>query len=317
MTRLLAVLIGLLLLSTGVSKALELPGFIGIVGTYRVLPPLLHAPAAVALVVVELGPGSWLLSGWGLRAAGLCGVALHGAYLAWAAAALARGLEIANCGCFGVFWPRPLGLGTLAEDAALIVLCAAVAWRGTRWRLRGAAVATALLAAAPAQAVTLDGITLPGSVQAAGATLRLNGAAVRTYSVFRVHVYVAGLYLTKPERDAASVMASAAPKLLAVHYLRAIDGDDVHAAWRALFAANCSAPCAVPAAQVQRFLALSPAIRAGDAISYLLTPSGTRVVANGRTLGDITGPDFARLLLATFIGAQPTSEALKRALLGG
>jgi len=165
--------------------------------------------------------------------------------------------------------------------------------------------------------VTLDGVTLPQTVQAEGTELHLNGAAIRTYSVFRVHLYVAGLYVTTAFRDGAAIMASSTPKLLTMRYLRGVGADDVHAAWRALFGANCPAPCVVPDAQIGRFLALSLEIRAGDAIDYVLTPSGTTVSLNGRTLGEIPGQPFARLLLATFIGAEPTSDAVKSALLGG
>lgn len=36
--------------------------------------------------------------------------------------ALHRGLQIANCGCFGVYWARPLTAVTLVEDALLLAL---------------------------------------------------------------------------------------------------------------------------------------------------------------------------------------------------
>ncbi len=157
------------------------------------------------------------------------------------------------------------------------------------------------------QAAELDGVTMPPTRESAGRTMRLNGMGVRLYSVFRVRVYVASLYLTAPAHDAEAVMASAAPKLIAVRYLRDIGQADAHAAWRHYFDANCLAPCPVQATSVERFLALTPAI-AADRL---------QVALNGRTLGAVPDGAFARLLLATFIGTQPTSEALKRALLGG
>lgn len=49
-------------------------------------------------------------------------LALHSAYLLWLSAALVRGLEIHNCGCFGVYWARPLGVQTLVEDAVLLLM---------------------------------------------------------------------------------------------------------------------------------------------------------------------------------------------------
>jgi len=120
--RVLAALIALVLLLTGLAKLLDMPGFAAVVATYRVVPPALLAPAAWAVVLGELGLAAWLASGRALRRAALLSAALHALYLGWAAVALLRGLPIANCGCFGVFWARPLSPVTLLEDAAMIAL---------------------------------------------------------------------------------------------------------------------------------------------------------------------------------------------------
>jgi hypothetical protein len=86
------------------------------------VPGALLAPAAWAVALVELGLAAWLASGHRLRRAALASAVLHGVYLGWAATALARGVPVANCGCFGVFWARPLSATTLLEDVAMIAL---------------------------------------------------------------------------------------------------------------------------------------------------------------------------------------------------
>jgi len=40
-----------------------------------------------------------------------------------------REIEIANCGCFGVFLARPLTAQTVAEDAAMLGLSLLVLWQ--------------------------------------------------------------------------------------------------------------------------------------------------------------------------------------------
>jgi hypothetical protein len=122
-----------LLLVSGVAKLVDFPGFASVVGTYEVLPGVLLAPAALALTAVELAIGVWLLSGRRLAGAALVTVALHLLYLAWLAAALARGLDLPNCGCFGVFWARPLTPWMLLEDGALLALALTLYW-GARHR---------------------------------------------------------------------------------------------------------------------------------------------------------------------------------------
>ena len=120
-----------LLLVSGAAKLLDFPGFASVVGTYEVLPGVLLAPAALALTAVELAIGVWLLWGRRLADAALAAVALHLLYLGWLAVALARGLELPNCGCFGVFWARPLTPWMLLEDGLLLAASLAL-WLGAR-----------------------------------------------------------------------------------------------------------------------------------------------------------------------------------------
>lgn len=112
--------LALVLLLTGLGKALDISGFAEVVATYGVLPRPLLLPAALALTATELALSAWLASGWRLRYAGLAAAALHAMFLVWASIALARGLAIPNCGCFGIFFARPLSTVTLLEDALLI-----------------------------------------------------------------------------------------------------------------------------------------------------------------------------------------------------
>ncbi|MGH3849574.1 MAG: MauE/DoxX family redox-associated membrane protein [Pseudonocardiaceae bacterium] len=126
----LRVLFGALLLATGLAKLTDMGGFIDIVAAYQVLPPPLLAPAAWALAIGEVTLAVWLIVGWRLRVAASVTAALHLVYFCWIGVALARGIDIANCGCFGIFLARPLHFSTLLEDAILLVLAVAL-WRAT------------------------------------------------------------------------------------------------------------------------------------------------------------------------------------------
>lgn len=112
-----------LLIVAGAAKLSDMPGFVAVVDTYRVLPEVLLWPAAWALALGELGLGLWLMAGRS-PAAALAVLALHAVYLAWLTLAYARGLDLPNCGCFGVHWPRPLTLQTFLEDGVLLMLAA-------------------------------------------------------------------------------------------------------------------------------------------------------------------------------------------------
>jgi uncharacterized membrane protein YphA (DoxX/SURF4 family) len=112
----------LLLLASAGGKLLDMPGFYAIVDSYRVLPAPLIPPSAWALALTELGLAIWLIWGRRLSLAALALIALHAMYLVWILSALARGLELDNCGCFGVYFARPLEWYTPFEDLALIAL---------------------------------------------------------------------------------------------------------------------------------------------------------------------------------------------------
>ena len=124
----LRVFFACLVLAAGAGKAADLPGFIAVVESYRSLPAAAIAPAAWLLILTEFGLAAWLASGHRLRAAALATAGLHLLYLAWLAQALVRGLDIPNCGCFGVYWARPLTWWSTLEDMLLLGL-AFVLWR--------------------------------------------------------------------------------------------------------------------------------------------------------------------------------------------
>ena len=62
------------------------------------------------------------------------------------------------------------------------------------------------------------GVTFPGEKVIEGKTLKLNGVAYRKALVF-VKVYVTGLYLENPTKDANDVINSEQVKYLLTHYL--------------------------------------------------------------------------------------------------
>ncbi len=120
------VLVALVLLATAVGKSLDLTGFAAVVGTYQVLPEWSWYPAGLGLTITEWVVGGWLLIGRHVSYAALAAAALHTLFTGWASLALVRGLEIPNCGCFGVFYTRPLTLSTVYEDVVMLVLCLTV-----------------------------------------------------------------------------------------------------------------------------------------------------------------------------------------------
>jgi hypothetical protein len=170
--------------------------------------------------------------------------------------------------------------------------------------------------ARPAAGAELDGVSMPDLLQAAGTPLRLNGMGVRTYSMFLIHIYVAGLYLERPTSDAEAILGAKFTKLLMVHFVHDVSAERARDAWASGFLDNCRSPCHLRGADVERFLAAVPEFHRGDESSLLFHGQSVTIAVNGRVLGDVADPDFARTILATFIGGYPPSEQFKHGLLG-
>lgn len=124
-------LIGLTLLVTGVAKLLDLPGFAEVLGHYQLFPAFLTTLLAYTLPFVELAIGLSLLLAWKEQLGTLAAIVLHIGFIVVLTITLIRGIPIMNCGCFGVFWPRPLTWGTILEDVVMLMFSigAWMAWK--------------------------------------------------------------------------------------------------------------------------------------------------------------------------------------------
>jgi hypothetical protein len=65
-----------------------------------------------------------------------------------------------------------------------------------------------VMALSPARAAELQGVSMPDQQDVAGIRLILNGIGLRTYSILRIRIYVAGLYLERPNHDAQATLNS-------------------------------------------------------------------------------------------------------------
>ena len=120
---LLSLGLGGLILATGVGKALDVPGFIGVLHTYRLgLGEMLLWAIGLAVTVFELTLGLWILSGRKLAGAMAFAMALNFGYFVLMTSSLWRGLHLQNCGCYGVYFAQPLRWYSPLEDVALILL---------------------------------------------------------------------------------------------------------------------------------------------------------------------------------------------------
>ncbi len=181
-----------------------------------------------------------------------------------------------------------------------------------------AAMLGLLMAQVHADDPEVAGVRLPATVQVSGLEmpLRLNGAGVRRKFFFRI--YVAALYLPQPQHDAAAILGAAPPWRMTMHFLYdEVSKEKLAAAWEEGFRANLDAQTYRRLAdRLQDFIALFPTLREGDEVWLDHLPGrGVRVTIRGEEKGLIPGDDFATALLSVWLGPEPVTESLKKALL--
>lgn len=115
--------IALLLLTTAIGKLLDNRGFAEVLLTYDLFPEAVLLPLALGMSLFELFLSLWIFSGIKLKYASFIAVILHIQLVVVVISSNLRELNIPNCGCFGVFWARPMNWGTVVEDSLLTVIC--------------------------------------------------------------------------------------------------------------------------------------------------------------------------------------------------
>jgi hypothetical protein len=178
------------------------------------------------------------------------------------------------------------------------------------------ALAISLLAGSPTWATSSNETGLPPQWTYNKTSLTLNGAGFREYGFFKIKVYAAALYLTQKESNADTILNSPQPKVIQVKTLRNVSKEDAVKAWNIYLQANCQATCSLDPKALEAFTGLIPESLAGDQQTYIFANNALELRRNGQILGIVDHPSFARTVLATWIGTQPSTEALKRALLG-
>ena len=174
--------------------------------------------------------------------------------------------------------------------------------------LAGSTLYTAALAA------QLEGATLADTLKAGEKTLKLNGLGLRKKAMFKV--YVGGLYLESPSKDAGAILASDQAKAIRMYFLRDLKKGQLVEAFQEGFDANAKDKAAQKAA-FDKMLALVPDVKEGSTLTFTYQPGkGTTLQVADKELGVFEGKGFADAVFSIWLGSKPPSEDLRKGMLG-
>jgi len=170
-----------------------------------------------------------------------------------------------------------------------------------------------------AAAVEIAGVGLPEEVTITGdnRVLYLNGAGIREKFFF--DIYLASLYVSAKSDNPQAVIGPDLPKRMQMDLLyKEVERQKFIDGWNEGFAAN-NAPVVMQTLRerLDSFNALFETLVAGDRVVLDYLPgSGTHVIIKGQERGVIEGLDFNQALLKVWLGDEPVTGSLKKALLG-
>ena len=171
----------------------------------------------------------------------------------------------------------------------------------------------ALIPAATAGEVA--GVKMPDTITMDGKILRLNGMGLRKKLIF--NVYVAGLYLESPSKEAATILSTDQIRSIQLHVLRSLSPAQLAESISEGFWKNSKSQRSLFESRLETLTKMFPKVTEGDLITLTYVPGkGTIVVARGEQKGVIVGKDFADTLFAIWLGSNPVQNDLKKALLG-
>jgi hypothetical protein len=177
--------------------------------------------------------------------------------------------------------------------------------------------AIAAIGSAPSHlsGASLDGVTLPDTVQAGSAPLVLNGLGVRTK--FAVKVYIAGLYLQQKSSDANAVIKAEAPKQIVMHFVHGASKSQMADAFREGFDDNTPDAKRTMKPEIDRLLGALDSVKDGDLMTFTYIPGkGSSYAINGNEKLTIAGPAFGQVLFSVWLGPKPPNDNLKKGMLG-
>ena len=174
------------------------------------------------------------------------------------------------------------------------------------------------LASTAAHAKECLGVSFPDRMRVDSSELTLNGLGARKATFLKVNVYVAALYSQQQSRDPKALLAASGPDELILQFVRNVGVDDLTKAWNEGFERNSKQQLPAFKERIAKLNSWMSDMKTGQRLTFIRRPgAGIEVGVNGTVKGTIEGDDFARALLAIWLGETPPNPELKSGLLGG
>ena len=181
-----------------------------------------------------------------------------------------------------------------------------------------AAIICVALAVPTHAQLTVNGVTLPATMEVGASSIRLNGGGIRKKLFFKL--YVGGLYLANRQADANAIInadEAMAVKLQVTSEM--INSDNMSEVIIEGFEKSTGGNVAPVKDRITKFIDTfkKSAVIEGDVFDIVYLPGiGVQSYKNDRLQSTIEGFDFKKALFGIWLSDTPADENLKQAMLG-
>jgi len=162
----------------------------------------------------------------------------------------------------------------------------------------------------------INGITFSDSYTAGKDKLVLNGGGTR--EKYWMDMYVAGLYLTAKNKDAASIVSANSSMAIRICIVSGmITSEKMTQAVDEGFKKSTGGKEASVKTQITEFKkAFTEPIKVSDVFDIVYTAEKISITKNGTLKGEIEGLDFKKAVFGIWLGEEPADSGLKEGMLG-
>lgn len=169
-------------------------------------------------------------------------------------------------------------------------------------------------------AATIEKVDFPDEINVDGQKLVLNGGGLRKKKKFFKlwDVYVGALYIPAKSSDAKAILASPAPKVIEMVYVRSIDKETLQEGWEESFKQVCAQDCDSLKDQLKAFNDSMADVKDRSRLRLTFKKSSVDIdlKAKENKTSMVDGEGFRRVLLDMFLGENSPAPELRKKLLG-
>lgn len=159
--------------------------------------------------------------------------------------------------------------------------------------------------------------SFPSTIECGKAQFALQGSGLCEWGFLGIDLYRGAFYVERKVASADEALRAEQSMVVHLDFVRSLSKDQLSAAWTGSVEINAKGDPHDHGPALQQLCDAMSDVEDGDSYSFVLTPSqGIHVLRNGKACAHIDDEAFRRLFVKLYLGPNPPTKALRKAMLG-